>query len=170
VEERETEKALDPKVDQEMTDVQGPFHEQSERGAEQLKERQEDGGKERTPKTESSKGETEAQRFKRDQTEQEGRKMVQESVKKGLKRTALERAKSHTLNEQEGQEQEKEPESQELTDLLKAGVRAQCTEVRSRLEWWWKCEKKPQRNECQRQKNLGYHQSLKQQGDQQAAA
>jgi hypothetical protein len=115
VEEREIEEELDPEVDQEMTDAQGPFHEQSERGAEQLKERQEGGGKERTPETEPSKEETEAQRLKREQTEREGKKMVQESVETGLKRTAPEHAKSHTLNKQEGQEQEKELESLELT-------------------------------------------------------
>jgi hypothetical protein len=133
VEERETEEALDPKVDQEMMDVQDPSHEQSERGAEQLNERQEDGGKERSPKTELSKGETEVQRLKQEQTEQEGRKMVQESVEKVLKRGAPERAESQSLNEQEGEEQEREPESQELTDLLK-GVRAQCTEVKESLK------------------------------------
>jgi hypothetical protein len=132
MEERELEEALDPEVDQEMTDVQGPFHERSERGAEQLKESQEDGGKERTPETEPSNEEIEAQRLKGEQTEQEGRKMGQESAEKGLKRTAPERAKSHTLSEQEGQKQEKEPESQELTDLLK-GVQAQCTEVKESL-------------------------------------
>jgi hypothetical protein len=59
--------------------------------------------------------------------------MVQESVEKVLKRAAPERAVSRTLNEQEGQEQEKEPDSQELTDLLK-GVRAQCTEVKESLK------------------------------------
>jgi hypothetical protein len=66
VEERETEEALDPEVDQEMTDVQDPSHEQSERGTEQLNEKQEDGGKERSPETEPSKGETEVQRLNRE--------------------------------------------------------------------------------------------------------
>jgi hypothetical protein len=132
VEEKEVEEALDPEVDQEMTDAQGPFHEQSERGSEQGKDRQEEGGTERTSETEPSRKETEAQRSKREQTDQEGKNRVQESVGTGLKRTAPERAESHILHEQEGQEQEKEPESQELTDLLK-GVRAQCTKVKESL-------------------------------------
>jgi hypothetical protein len=59
-----------------MTDAQGPFHEQSERGAEQLKDRQEEGGTERTPETEPSREETEAQRLKREQTDQEGKNRV----------------------------------------------------------------------------------------------
>jgi hypothetical protein len=132
VEEKEVEEALNPEVDQEMTDAQGPFHKQTEQGAEQGKDRQEEGGTERTFKTEPSRKETEAQRLKRERTDQKGKNRVQESVETGLKRMAPERAESHILNKQEGQEQEKEPESQELTDLLK-GVRAQCTEVKESL-------------------------------------
>jgi hypothetical protein len=49
-----------------------------------------------------------------------------------LKKPASARAGSKTLNAQEGQEPEKEPESQEFTDLLK-GVRAQCGEVKDLL-------------------------------------
>jgi hypothetical protein len=45
---------------------------------------------------------------------------------------ALARAESRTLNAQEGQEPEKEPESQELTEQLK-GVRAQCGELKHLL-------------------------------------
>jgi hypothetical protein len=70
------------------------------------------------------KEETEAERLKREQTAQEGRKMVRESVERVLKGPALARAESRTLNAQEGQEPEKEPESQELTEQLK-GVCAQ---------------------------------------------
>jgi hypothetical protein len=58
--------------------------------------------------------------------------MVQESVEKVSKKPASERAESKTLNVQEGQEPEKEPESQELTDLLR-GVRVQCGEVKDLL-------------------------------------
>jgi hypothetical protein len=132
VEERETEEAQEPVLDLEMTDVQDPSDEQPERGTEQLKGRQEVGVKEQRPETETSKGETEAERLKWERTEQEGRKMVQESVEKVLKGPASARAKSKTLNVQEGQKPEKESESQELTDLLK-GVRAQCGEVKDLL-------------------------------------
>jgi hypothetical protein len=62
VKEGETEEALDPELDQEMTDVQDLPHEQSKRGAEQLTERQEDGGKKQSPEMEPSKKETEVQR------------------------------------------------------------------------------------------------------------
>jgi hypothetical protein len=119
-------------LDLEMTDVQDPSNEQPEKGTEHLKGRQEVGVQEHRPETEQLKEESVAQRLTREQTEQEGRKMVQESVEKVLKRPASARAESKTLNVQEGQEPEKEPESQELTDLLK-GVRAQYGEVKDLL-------------------------------------
>jgi hypothetical protein len=132
VEERETEEAQEPALDLEMMDVQDPSDEQPEKGTEQVKGRQEVGVKEQRPETEQLKEETGAERLKRKQTEQEGKKMVQESVEKVLKKPASARAGSKTLNVQEGQEPKKEPESQELTDLLK-GVRAQCGEVKDLL-------------------------------------
>jgi hypothetical protein len=132
VEEGETEKAPKPVLDLEMTDVQDPSDEQPERGTEQPKVKQEVGVKEQRPKMEPLKEETEAERLKREHTEQERRKMVQESVEKVLKGPASARAESKTLNVQEGQEPEKEPESQELTEQLK-GVRAQCGELKDLL-------------------------------------
>jgi hypothetical protein len=128
----QTEEAQEPVLDLEMTDVQDPSDEQPERGTEQLKGRQEVGVKEQRPDTEPLKEETEAERLKREQTEQEGRKMVQESVQKVLTEPASARAASKTLNVQEGQEPEKEPESQELTEQLKE-VRAQCGELKDLL-------------------------------------
>jgi hypothetical protein len=132
VEERETEEAQEPVLDLEMTDVQDPSDEQPEKGTKQVKGRQEVGVKEQRPETEQLKEGTGAEHLKREQTEHEGKKMVQESVEKVLKRPASARAGSKTLNAQERQEPEKEPESQELTDLLK-GVQAQCGEVKDFL-------------------------------------
>jgi hypothetical protein len=58
--------------------------------------------------------------------------MVQKSVQKVLAEPASARAASKTLNVQEGQDSEKEPESQELTEQLKE-VRAQCGELKDLL-------------------------------------
>jgi hypothetical protein len=132
VEKGETEEAQEPVLDSEMTDVQDPSDEQPERGTEQLKGRQEVGVKEQRPDTEPLKEETEAERLKREQTEHEGRKMVQGKRPEEITEPASARAASKTLNVQEGQEPEKEPESQELTEQLKE-VRAQCGERKDLL-------------------------------------
>jgi hypothetical protein len=58
--------------------------------------------------------------------------MVQKSVQKVLTEPASARAASKTLNVQEGQEPEKEPDSQELNEQLKE-VRAQCGELKDLL-------------------------------------
>jgi hypothetical protein len=136
VEEGETEKAPEPaglqSSDLEMTDVQDPSDEQLKRRTEQLKAKPAAEVKEPRPEMEPLKEETEAERLNREQTAQEGRKMVRESVERVLKGPAFARAESRTLNVQEGQEPEKEPESQELTEQLK-GVRAQCGELKDLL-------------------------------------
>jgi hypothetical protein len=111
VEEGETEKAPELVLDLEMTDVQDPLDEQRER--------------------EPLKKETEIERAKRKRTEQEGRKVVQESVEKVLKGTASARAENETLKVHEGQEPEPEPESQDLTEQLK--VRARTGELKDLL-------------------------------------
>jgi hypothetical protein len=73
--------------------------EQHKRETERLKGEQEAGFKEQRTETEQLNKETEAERLKREQTDQEGRKMVQESVEKVLKGPASERAgRDNTLN------------------------------------------------------------------------
>jgi hypothetical protein len=62
--------------------------------------------------------ESEEERLKRERTEAEGRKLMQESIEEVLKGPVSERAGEPTLNVQEGQEPENEPVSQELADLL----------------------------------------------------
>jgi hypothetical protein len=69
----------------------------------------------------------------RKRTEEEGRKLMKESIEKVLKGPASERAGDKTLNVQEGQEPKKERDSQELTDLLLRGVQTQCGEVKDLL-------------------------------------
>jgi hypothetical protein len=137
VKERRIEEEHESAPDLEMTDALDPPVEQPEREKEQLKGEQEAEFKEQRTETEHLNKETEAERSKRERTEQEGRKMVQESGEKVFKGPASERAGDNTLNIQEGQEPEKEPASQELADLLQ-GVRTQCGEVKDALH---KCVK-----------------------------
>jgi hypothetical protein len=126
------EEELESAHDLEMTDVMDLPTEQPMEEMEPLKGEKEVGLEKPRAEKKNLKGETEAERLKREKTEQEGRKMVQESVEKVLKTTVSEHAKGEPLNVQEGQEPEREPASQELTDMLK-GVRVQCGEVKDLL-------------------------------------
>jgi hypothetical protein len=74
--------------------------------------------------------EKEEERLKQEQTQEGGRMLMQKRIRKVLNKAKD--VDTRILNDQEGQEPEKEPAFQELTKLLK-GVRAQCEEVKGSL-------------------------------------
>jgi hypothetical protein len=132
VEETSAGKAPQFRGDLEMTEVNEPQEKEfglEKRGSAAERER------ERLVAADAERGrlqeEKEEERLKQEQTQEEGRRLMQESI--GRVFNKAKDVDTRILNDQEGQEPEKEPASQESTELSK-GVRAQCEEVKGSLQ------------------------------------
>jgi hypothetical protein len=101
VEERGTEEAQGPVLDLEMTEALDSPDKEPERDEDHLETKGElERLRQPNMEAERLQEETEADRLKRKRTEQEGRKLMEESIEKVLKGPASERAGDKTFNVQ----------------------------------------------------------------------